>query len=291
MLSSAGRRSGAGFGRLNRAEPHPVLEEPAPRRQEFQPKHAAHPAVPDQADLEVGEQDGHLLPLALQRALGREDLEQRHDQSRASRPPSGLQSGLSRGTALPRPHIPRLQERNIRRGFFEWDQYQAVLRHLADELCPLITFAYITGWRVRSEVQPLQRPQVDFEAGTVCLEPGTTKNQEGRTFYMTPELRGLLVAQWERTRDLQRRTGRIIPWVFHRKRPPIGEFKRAHAAALSALVETTNAYRFYFGVYVRSVGRLTPVYMATIDPFRRLIVYPSLLRSVRTTWDHTFGTA
>jgi uncharacterized protein DUF2867 len=67
--------------------------------------------------------------------------------------------------------------------------------------------------------------------------------------------------------------------------------RTAHAAALSALVETANAYRFYFGVYVRSVGRLTPVYMALIDPFRKVIVYPSLLRSVRTTWNHTFGTA
>ena len=67
--------------------------------------------------------------------------------------------------------------------------------------------------------------------------------------------------------------------------------RTAHAAALSALVETANAYRFYFGVYVRRVGRLTPVYMALIDPFRKLIVYPSLLRGVRTTWNRTFGTA
>jgi len=67
--------------------------------------------------------------------------------------------------------------------------------------------------------------------------------------------------------------------------------RTAHAAALSALVEATNAYRFYFGVYVRRVGRLTPVYMALIDPFRRLIVYPSLLLSIRKTWNQTFGTA
>jgi hypothetical protein len=67
--------------------------------------------------------------------------------------------------------------------------------------------------------------------------------------------------------------------------------RTAHAAALSALVETANAYRFYFGVYVRRVGRLTPVYMALIDPFRRWIVYPSLLRSVRTTWNQTFSRA
>ena len=67
--------------------------------------------------------------------------------------------------------------------------------------------------------------------------------------------------------------------------------RTAHAAALSALVETAQGYRFYFGVYVRRVGRLTSVYMALIDPFRKLVVYPSLLRTVRATWNPTFGTA
>jgi hypothetical protein len=67
--------------------------------------------------------------------------------------------------------------------------------------------------------------------------------------------------------------------------------RTAHAAALSALVETPQAYRFYFGVYVRRVGPLTPVYMALIDPFRKRMVYPPLLRTVRATWSQTFGTA
>ena len=67
--------------------------------------------------------------------------------------------------------------------------------------------------------------------------------------------------------------------------------RTAHAAALSALVETAHVYRFYFGVYVRSVSRFTPVYLALIDPFRKLIVYPSLLRSIRTSWNRTFDTA
>ena len=60
--------------------------------------------------------------------------------------------------------------------------------------------------------------------------------------------------------------------------------RTVHAAALSALVEKENSYRFYFAVYVRSVGPLTPLYMKAIDPFRKLIVYPSLLRSVQTRW-------
>jgi hypothetical protein len=66
--------------------------------------------------------------------------------------------------------------------------------------------------------------------------------------------------------------------------------RTAQAAALSALVETANGYRFYFGVYVQNVGRLTPIYMALVDPFRKLIVYPSLLRSVRARWNQAFGT-
>jgi hypothetical protein len=65
--------------------------------------------------------------------------------------------------------------------------------------------------------------------------------------------------------------------------------RTAHAAALSALVETPTAYRYYLGVYVRSVSRFTPFYMALIDPFRKLIVYPSLLHSVRARWNQAFG--
>jgi Protein of unknown function (DUF2867) len=65
--------------------------------------------------------------------------------------------------------------------------------------------------------------------------------------------------------------------------------RTVHAAALSALVEMAKSYRFYFAVYVRNVGRLTPFYMALIDPFRKLIVYPSMLRSIRANWNRTVG--
>ena len=63
--------------------------------------------------------------------------------------------------------------------------------------------------------------------------------------------------------------------------------RTAHAAALSALVETAQGYRFYFGVYVRSVSRFTPVYMTLIDPFRKLVIYPSLMRTIRASWSQT----
>ena len=66
--------------------------------------------------------------------------------------------------------------------------------------------------------------------------------------------------------------------------------RTVHAAALSTLVETSTAYRFYLAVYARSVSRFTLLYMTLIDPFRKMIVYPLLLRGVRARWGQAFGT-
>ena len=60
--------------------------------------------------------------------------------------------------------------------------------------------------------------------------------------------------------------------------------KTVHAAALSALAQTPDGYRYYFAIYVEAVGWTTPLYMAAIDPFRRWIIYPALLRNVRAAW-------
>jgi hypothetical protein len=60
--------------------------------------------------------------------------------------------------------------------------------------------------------------------------------------------------------------------------------RTAHAAALSALAGTADGYRFYFAVYVAKASWITPIYMALIDPFRRWLVYPALLKNVRATW-------
>jgi hypothetical protein len=65
--------------------------------------------------------------------------------------------------------------------------------------------------------------------------------------------------------------------------------RTVHAGALSALVEGAVGYRFFFAVYVREVSPFTPLYMAAIDPFRKLIVYPALLRGVSAQWNATFG--
>ena len=129
------------------------------------------------------------------------------------------------------PKITRLREDNVRTGFFEWGQFQALHRHLPEYIQPVVTFAYITGWRVQSEILSLQWRQVDLNAGTVRLEPGTTKNREGRTFIITPMLRATLEQQKAHTEALQREQGQIIPWVFHREGEPIRDFRRSWRTA------------------------------------------------------------
>lgn len=112
--------------------------------------------------------------------------------------------GLRAGR-VDRPYIPTIEVRNTRTGFFEEDELRAVLAELPGHVRPVVEFLYLTGWR-RGEVLGLQWRQVDFTAGTLRLEPGTSKNDEGRTFPFSalPPLEALLRAQRARTRAIER---------------------------------------------------------------------------------------
>lgn len=114
---------------------------------------------------------------------------------------------LKNGQLFAKPHIPMLEERNVRRGFFEREDFEAVRDLLPLPLQPVVTFAYLTGWRMTSEVLPLAWDQVDFPGRTVRLHPESTKNREGRVYPFTAALEALLRARWAE------RNG---PYVFHR---------------------------------------------------------------------------
>jgi len=142
--------------------------------------------------------------------------------------------GLRAGKVSQRPHIPALRVSNARQGFFEEDDLRALLRELPAAVKPVVEFAYLTGWRIPSEILRLTWAQVNFEAGIVRLEPRTTKNDEGRAFPFDalPALKRLLEKQGSRKKALERSTGRIIPHVFHRDGAPIRYFRRAWVSAL-----------------------------------------------------------
>ena len=123
-----------------------------------------------------------------------------------------------------------LAESAPRAGFFDAGQLEAVRRHLPPYLQPLATFGFETGWR-RAEVLGLTWARVSFTDGEVRLDPGSTKNGEGRSFPFTDTLRALLEAQRAATDALQRKTGRIIPLVFHHNGRPIRDYRKAWATA------------------------------------------------------------
>ena len=124
--------------------------------------------------------------------------------------------GVENSKVIHPPKFSLLPEHNARTGFFEPDQFQALLRQLSEPLRPMIRFAFVTGWRIPSEVLPLEWRQVDFAGGIIRLDPGTTKNRDGRVFPFTDELRELLKEQRAYTDQFQMEKGIVIPWVFHR---------------------------------------------------------------------------
>jgi integrase len=142
--------------------------------------------------------------------------------------------GARAGKVGVRPEFPMLNVDNARKGFFEPNQYRAVLDQLAHYLRPVAQAAYITGWRTQSELLTRQWRHVDLDArgGWLRLDPGESKNGEGRMFRLTPELRAILQAQRDHVRTIERSTGMIVPWVFpHDDGSPILDFRYSWAKA------------------------------------------------------------
>jgi integrase len=114
------------------------------------------------------------------------------------------------------PKIPRLAGCNIRKGFFERPEFEAVRDALPVHLRPIATFMFWTGWRWQSEVLPLTADRVDLDAGVVRLNPNETKTKEGRTFIFgaIPELRQVLAEQLADIEALKERDI-VTAFVFH----------------------------------------------------------------------------
>ncbi len=107
------------------------------------------------------------------------------------------------------PYIPMLKENNVRKGFFEHDQFLALRDAMPEHLKGFVTFGYKVGWRI-SEISNLTWSQVDLNQGIVRLEVGETKNHEGRTVYLDDELQEIFGQQ----RKLRKKLGTALPHVF-----------------------------------------------------------------------------
>ncbi len=107
------------------------------------------------------------------------------------------------------PYISMLKENNTRKGFYTWEEFQAVRANLPPYLQPFVTFAFKSGWR-RGEIVNLTWSRVNLKEGTVRLEAGETKNSQARNYYLDEELRRMFQEQW----DIRKKRGTLNPYVF-----------------------------------------------------------------------------
>jgi integrase len=132
----------------------------------------------------------------------------------------GLRLAHEMGHLASVPRIRTLKPAAPRSGFFEPEQFERVCQQLPVDLQVAVRIAYSYGWRVSSEVLPLARANVNLDAGTLRLAPGTTKNGDGRLVYLTPELKRDLAGQITRVRALEQEMSRVIPYLFPVPRGP-----------------------------------------------------------------------
>ena len=155
---------------------------------------------------------------------------------------------LARSATPPRvnwvPNFPRLKENPPRSGFFEHSDFVVLRSELPDHLKPVITFAYFTGCR-KNEILMLRWDQVDLLAKVVRLNPGETKNDDGRVIPLADELYEVLAFQ----RQVRDQLWPEAPFVFHRYGKRIKDFRGAwEEASKRAEVwnEEANKPKFIF---------------------------------------------
>ena len=115
------------------------------------------------------------------------------------------------------PYIQMLKEDNVRTGFLEDFEYEALRDALPSYLKGFLTFGYLTGWR-KEEVAGLTWDRVDLQARTVSLTSDQTKNKEARTMYMEESLLSVMFDQWAEKDGT---------YVFHRNGHRIRDFRGA----------------------------------------------------------------
>jgi hypothetical protein len=88
---------------------------------------------------------------------------------------------------------------------------------------PVESFAQLVAvLRAQHQRRPFLRARLVRKSSNRRLDVHTTKNDDGRVFPFTQELRRILETRYTATRKLEREQKKIIPLVFHKDGKPIG---------------------------------------------------------------------
>jgi integrase len=131
---------------------------------------------------------------------------------------AALRLALDRGKITRAPKMPaKLSEKdNVRKGFFEKSELEALLPYLPEPLDDMARFAFATGWR-RGELLSLRWETVSNEE----IRLGSTKNGEPRSLPLDAELEELIKRR-RKAREYETPSGvRLSIYVFHRHGKPI----------------------------------------------------------------------
>ncbi len=115
------------------------------------------------------------------------------------------------------PYFDMLTEDNVKTGYLEDFEFEALREALPSYMKGFLTFGYLTGWR-KEEVAGLTWDRVDLKERTVSLEARQTKNKEARHMYMEKELLSIMFEQWASKED-------GCPYVFYREGHKIKNFR------------------------------------------------------------------
>jgi integrase len=122
--------------------------------------------------------------------------------------------------------VPSLKEHNVRVGFLDDAGYLKLRDELPSYLKAIFVIGYHVGARL-GELLGLRWKQVDLANSQIVLDPGTTKNEKGRTLPIYGDMKEWLLAQ-QAERDAKYPT---CPFVFAHGGHRITEFRKAWASA------------------------------------------------------------
>jgi integrase len=125
------------------------------------------------------------------------------------------------------PKMPRLDELNVREGFFDKAEFLSLLDHLPDDgLRDFVEWAYWTGMR-KGEIAKLEWGAFDRETGTLTLPARSAKTKKPRTLVLPGPLHAIIA----RRLAARRLDCRLI---FHRHGVRLYEFRKAWASACTS---------------------------------------------------------